>query len=117
MNEENNQLKADQSRTGKEIQINLDQTKLESHYSDIAFISMNPMGLTFDFGQNIPQMNMVKIVTRLSVSPQHAKALLNLLKQNIDNYERQFGEIKMTQPMQEQQNSNIGFKISETSDK
>ena len=96
---------------GKQIQVNIDKDKIESKYSDLVFVSTNPMGLTFDFGQNIPQMKIIKVIQRISMSPQHAKAFLNLLKQNIDNYEKQFGSINITSAMQEQVNKDIGFKV------
>jgi len=97
----------------KQLQINIDQDRIESKYSDIAFITVSPFGLTFDFGQNIPQMKTIKVVSRISMSPQHAKAFLSVLRQNIESYEKQFGNINITPAMQEQVDKNIGFKINE----
>ncbi len=98
---------------GKQIQINIDKDKIESKYSDLIFVSTNPMGLTFDFGQNIPQMKMIKVIQRISMSPQHAKAFLGVLQKNIENYEKQFGSINITPAMQEQVDKDIGFKVEE----
>jgi hypothetical protein len=38
-----------------------------------------------------------KVVSRIIMSPIHAKMLQAALAQNINNYERQFGEIRMPQ--------------------
>lgn len=99
------------------INVNIDPQKIESIYSDAAFINHNPFGFTFDFGQSIPQLKMLKIVARVSLSPQHAKALLGAISGQIKAYEDKFGEINVTPAMQEQVNKGgIGFKIDNTNE-
>jgi hypothetical protein len=83
---------------------------LESKYSDSVFVNFNPFGFTFDFAQNIPQMKMIKILSRISFSPQHTKAFLNVLQGQVKAYESKFGVIDVTPDMQEQATKNpIGF--------
>lgn len=105
MNENNEQSK-------KGLQINIDPDKLEAKYSDAVFINHNPFGFTFDFAQHLPQMNMMKVINRLSISPQHAKALFNALGAQIKQYEKNFGNINLTAAMEEHnQKTPIGFNL------
>lgn len=96
----------------KGLQINIDPEKLEAKYSDAVFINHNPFGFTFDFAQHLPQMNMMKIINRLSISPQHAKALFNALGTQIKQYEKNFGAINLTPAMEEHnQKKPLGFNL------
>ena len=93
-----------------QIQLNIDPDKIEAKYSDAAFINHNPFGFTFDFAQNIPQLKMMKIISRISFSPQHTKAFLQALTTQIKSYEAKFGEIQITAAMQaEADKPPIGF--------
>ncbi|MBU0647659.1 DUF3467 domain-containing protein [Patescibacteria group bacterium] len=102
----------DQPKKQKPLQVNIDPAKIESQYSDAAFIDHNPFGFTINFAQNIPQMNMLKIVSRISLSPQHAKALLNALAAQVKGYESKFGAVTLTPAMKEQtEKPEIGFHV------
>lgn len=70
---------------------------LTAVYANLAFITHTPAELMLDFAQILPRTAKGKVVSRIVMSPMHAKALLNALGQNIANYEKQFGEIKIPQ--------------------
>jgi hypothetical protein len=96
----------------EQTNINIDQDKIEAKYSDQALISHNPFGFSLDFAQLVPQFKMIKVLTRIAMSPQHAKAFAEALNENIKNYEKSFGEIELTRKMRDEANSRkIGFKI------
>lgn len=97
----------------QQIQINIDQDKIEAKYSDQAMISHNPFGFTLDFAQQIPQMNMMKILSRVAMSPEHAKAFAEALSENVKKYEDSFGEIELTKKMKAEaaQSKQIGFVV------
>ena len=96
------------------ININVDPDKIEAKYSDSVFINFNPFGFTFDFSQNISQLKMIKVLSRISFSPQHTKAFLNVLQNQVKAYEERFGEIKITDDMKAQaEKQPIGFNIQE----
>lgn len=58
-------------------------------YSNIAKITHTPYEFIFDFGVNIPEEpNKVFVHSRISMSPQHAQALLNALKENLGRYKK-----------------------------
>ncbi|MEZ4591229.1 MAG: DUF3467 domain-containing protein [Chloroflexota bacterium] len=64
-------------------------------YANLAFISHTPGEMVLDFAQMLPRMPRGRVLSRVIMSPMHAKMLQNALAQNIANYERQFGEIRL----------------------
>jgi len=61
----------------------------------LAFISHTPAEIVLDFAQVLPRMPRGNVMARVIMSPMHAKMLQAALTQNIQNYERQFGQIKL----------------------
>jgi len=98
---------------GQQVQVNIDQDKIDAKYCDQAMISHNPFGFTLDFAQQIPQMRMIKILSRVAMSPEHAKAFLEALTENVKKYEEKFGEIELTKKMRDEaiNPKKIGFQI------
>lgn len=94
----------------RQLQVNISADALKALYSDVVFLNSNPFGLTLDFGQHLLAGQRVEIVTRVSLSPQHAKVLAGKLFEHVKQYEKQFGEIKITDKMKEMSEKNIGFK-------
>lgn len=75
------------------------EDKKEIFYSNQALITNDPMGFVFDFAQSSPQFGFGKIIGRIGMSPQHAKAFLQALAERIDQYEKDFGPISLTSKM------------------
>ena len=76
--------------------ITIDMPKeLEAVYANVAVISHTPAEMIMDFAQVLPRTPRGKVVARVIMSPMHAKMLHAALAQNIANYERQFGEIRI----------------------
>lgn len=98
----------------QEIRINIEKSNLEAHYSDIALVGHQPTGFNLDFGQHVPQMKMVNIVSRIVLSPQHAKSLVQVLKKHIEIFEGKQGTIEISPSVQQSmENKQIGFQSSE----
>ncbi len=72
---------------------------LQAVYANVAFISHTPAEMIFDFAQVFPRMPRGKIMSRIIMSPMHAKMLQRALTQQISNFERQFGEIRTPDSM------------------
>jgi len=70
---------------------------LKPVYANLAFLTHTPAEMVLDFAQILPRTPKGQIVSRVIMSPMHAKSLMKALVQNIENYERQYGEIKMPQ--------------------
>ncbi len=79
---------------GKKIAIDIPKD-VKAVYANLAFISHTPAEMVLDFAQILPRMPRGSILSRVVMSPMHAKLLHNALGQNIANYERQFGKINM----------------------
>ncbi len=77
------------------LQINVPPERMEARYSDFAIISKNALGFNIDFGQRIPGGENIHLVSRIAMSPQHAKLLSKVLSENLENYEEKFGEIDL----------------------
>lgn len=80
----------------KPQKISIDIPKdVSAFYANLAFISHTPAEMVLDFAQVLPRMPRGTVKARIIMSPMHAKLLHKALGQNIANYERQFGEIRM----------------------
>ena len=76
--------------------------ELAAVYANLAFISHTPGEIVLDFAQVLPRTPHGRVLSRVIMSPMHAKMLQNALAQNIANYERQFGEIRLPSSLAEQ---------------
>ena len=92
----------------QQINIKLDEKVGEGVYANFFMISNTQSEYVIDCGRIMPGIPDVKIYSRIMTTPVHAKQLLMTLKQNLDMFEKQFGEIKLPQqpPMD---TKNIGF--------
>ena len=73
------------------MQITIDASKIEPVYSNFGNISHQPFDFTFDFIRISPPRG--DLVSRVMMSPQHAKSFLAALTENIAQYEKTFGLI------------------------
>ena len=95
----------------QKINIQIQPDKINAIYSNAFSITRSAFDITFDFGQQIPQLNnMVNIFSRVTMSPQHAKMFLSSLENCIKDFERQFGPINFTSQMKKElEDKGIGF--------
>ena len=84
-----------QQQVGQQINVELGEKEAEGIYSNLALITHSPAEFVIDFTRMLPGVPKTKVYARVIMTPQHAKSLLNALKDNIDKYEKQFGEIKI----------------------
>ncbi|MGW8319861.1 MAG: DUF3467 domain-containing protein [Candidatus Promineifilaceae bacterium] len=70
---------------------------LNAVYANAALISHSPAEIVLDFAQVLPHSPKGKVLSRIIMSPMHARLLQLALAQNLANYERQFGEIRLPQ--------------------
>jgi hypothetical protein len=79
----------------QQINIEIGEKEAEGIYSNLAIISHSPAEFIIDFTRVLPGIPKSKISARIIMTPQHAKMLLGAIKDNIDKYENQFGEIQI----------------------
>lgn len=78
-----------------EINIELDEQTGEGIYSNLAIISHSSSEFVIDFVRIMPGMPKAKVKSRIILTPEHAKRLLMALKDNIQKFEQQFGNINV----------------------
>jgi hypothetical protein len=71
------------------------QRRIQTIYSNIVRIGHTPYEFMMDFGQFQPEGKRAFMDVRIVTSPQHAKALLRALRENIANYEEKYGLINV----------------------
>jgi hypothetical protein len=78
-------------------------------FSDVVAVNGTPTGFVLNFGQWAPeQPGLVRVYTRVGLSPNHLKMLAKLLQANVDGYEAQFGSIPIGEN-QQPPHTHIGF--------
>lgn len=91
---------------GQQINIELGEKEAEGIYSNLAIISHSPAEFIIDFTRVLPGVPKAKVNARIIMTPQHAKMLLRALKENIEKFENQFGQINLHENMN---NQGFGF--------
>lgn len=79
----------------QQINVELGEKEAEGIYSNLAIITHSPAEFVLDFTRVLPGVPKAKVHARVIMTPQHAKLLLNALKDNIEKYEKKFGEVKL----------------------
>lgn len=79
----------------QQINIELGEKEGEGIYSNLAIITHSPAEFVIDFTRVLPGVPKAKVHARIVMTPQHTKMLLNALQDNIQKFEKKFGEIKI----------------------
>lgn len=79
----------------QQINIELGEKEAEGIYSNLAIITHSPAEFVIDFTRVLPGVPKAKVHARIVMTPQHARMLLNALHDNIEKFEKKFGEIKV----------------------
>ena len=64
-------------------------------YANFVVVTHSPAEFVMDFTRILPGVPKAKVHSRIIMAPQHAKAYLKALMDNIKKYESKHGEIKM----------------------
>jgi len=82
----------------KKIDIKVDEETARGQYSNVAAIRHTREEFIFDFAFVFPDGPMGKLLSRLILSPAHAKRFSEALQANIRRYEENFGSIVPSEP-------------------
>ena len=98
----------------REIDIELNETVAEGHYSNLAIISHSTSEFVLDFAALMPGVPKARVKSRIILAPEHAKRLLLSLQENITRYESSVGRINIPQaPSSEEGQVAMSFKVGE----
>lgn len=80
------------------IKVKVHESASQVVYTDAVLINGNPLGFVLNFGQWAPEEpGLVRIYSRVGMSPNHLKLLAQLLSQNVAAYEEKFGQMVVTE--------------------
>ena len=79
----------------KKINIEVKEDVASGKYSNLVVVNHSPTEFVFDFITMMPGFSKAKVVSRIVLAPQHAKKFMNVLAQNVANFEKQNGSIKV----------------------
>ncbi|MDX9858337.1 MAG: DUF3467 domain-containing protein [candidate division Zixibacteria bacterium] len=102
-------------RPPQQIKIELGDKEAEGIYANLALITHSPTEIILDFARYMPGLPKARVLSRIIMTPMHAKLLHRALTDNIKKFESQFGEIKIHGGPIQPQNP-IGFSAQETGD-
>jgi hypothetical protein len=80
-----------------QLNIELSEEMAEGIYSNLAIITHSNSEFVLDFIRVMPGVPKAKVKSRVVITPEHAKRLLNALQDNLEKFEAVNGRIK-TQP-------------------
>jgi hypothetical protein len=77
-----------------QINIELNEEVAQGTYSNLAIITHSSSEFILDFVRVMPGIPKAQVKSRVILTPEHAKRLLQALHDNIDKYEKVHGPIK-----------------------
>ena len=78
----------------KQINIEVKEDVANGTYSNLVIINHSPTEFVLDFVTMMPGFSKAKVNSRIILAPQHAKKFMQILSQNISNFEKKNGTIK-----------------------
>lgn len=92
----------------QQLQVELREPESEGIYANLAIISHSPSEIVIDFARITPGVQKARVLSRIIMTPQHARMMERALADNLKKFEAQFGEIKLHG---EQNKGQIGFTV------
>lgn len=86
----------DNKNPGNQLNIELNEVIAEGTYSNLAIVAHSGAEFVVDFVRVMPGVPKAKVVSRVILTPYHAKRLLHALQDNVNKYEKAFGHIEGT---------------------
>ena len=94
-------------RPAQQLPVELPDDVAEGTYSNLILITHSASEFVLDFARVLPGGRKGKIYSRIVMTPQHAKALRELLDRNVSMYEDAHGAIRV--PGRAADDARIGF--------
>lgn len=80
----------------RQMKVNIEvPPDLDAIYANFALITHSASEIIVDFARVLPNTPKAKVYARIITTPMHAKLLLRALRDNLEKYEAQYGEIKL----------------------
>lgn len=79
----------------QKLNINLPADVAEGIYSNLAVISHSQSEFVLDFIRVMPGVDKANVKSRIILTPEHAKRLLQALQENVERYEDEHGRVEL----------------------
>lgn len=79
----------------QQLPVELPDDVSEGIYSNLMFITHSPSEFVLDFARALPGARRGRVYSRIVMTPQHAKALSDLLQRNVATFEDKHGTIHL----------------------
>ena len=79
----------------QQIKIELGEKEAEGIYANLAMIANSPTEIIIDFARVMPRSPKARVLSRIIMTPMHAKLLHKALTENLEKFEKQFGKIQL----------------------
>lgn len=89
------------------VNIEIGEKESEGVYSNFVLIAHSASEFIIDFARILPGLPKAKVFSRIVMTPQHSRLLLNALEENIKKFEDRFGKIKVLG--KEEHTKGLGF--------
>ena len=80
-----------------QISIELPEEIAEGIYTNLVMVAHSNTEFVLDFIRLMPGVPKAKVKSRVILTPEHAKRLLQALKDNVERYEATFGKVKISE--------------------
>ncbi len=91
MSDQNNSNGDNQNKN--QININLSEEVAQGIYSNLAVINHSSSEFILDYIRVMPGVPKAEVKSRVILTPEHAKRFLKALQDNVEKYEKMYGEI------------------------
>lgn len=81
------------NKNKNQLNIELPEEVAEGTYSNLAVISHSQSEFILDFVRMVPNVPKAKVQSRIIMTPENAKRLVQALNENIKKFEGQFGNV------------------------
>lgn len=80
---------------GKNMSLDVTPEVAEGIYSNLVVISHSPSEFVIDFARIMPGLDGARVLSRIIMTPDHTKRLLQALEENLKRFEYQHGDIPL----------------------
>ncbi|MEQ8715106.1 MAG: DUF3467 domain-containing protein [Cyclobacteriaceae bacterium] len=87
-------MEKEEKKKQNQLNIELPEEIAEGVYANLAMIAHSNSEFVVDFIRLMPGVPKAKVKSRIVLTPEHAKRLLQALEDNVNKYEDTFGPIK-----------------------
>ena len=88
----------EENKKKNQINIELKEDIAQGTYANLAIITHSTSEFVLDFVRVMPGIPKAEVKSRIILTPEHAKRLLNALKDNVAKFESVHGPIKEPEP-------------------